>query len=129
VRNTVYLCLLFVAVAGCQPDAAPLPKTYPVSGKVVLENGQPLRSGMVMFQSAADPSVTTTGVIQSDGSFSLTTLRDGQRADGAVAGQHRVTVIPPQDETQSAMVTVFREPYTVEAGDNDFTLVIEPPQR
>jgi hypothetical protein len=63
-----------------------------VSGKVT-HNGQPVTSGSVVFtpvggtQSSA--ARIATGQIESDGSYTLTTYDTG---DGAVLGQHIVTV-------------------------------------
>ncbi len=62
------------------------PKTVPVSGRVVF-NGVPLTFGSVMFQPNAGP--VATGVIQADGTFSLSAFEPG---DGALPGKHRVSV-------------------------------------
>ena len=78
--------LLLIAVCGCSDNQVP---TWPVSGKVVLEDGTPLETGTVEF--ASDDGIhTARGSIQSDGSFRLTTFRNG---DGAVAGAHDAVVI------------------------------------
>jgi hypothetical protein len=62
-----------------------------VSGKVTY-NGKPVTTGSVMFTplgGAKDASRIATGQIESDGSYALTTYDTG---DGAVLGQHAVTV-------------------------------------
>ena len=79
-----------LCLAGCGRRSAPLPRTYPVHGKATYENGAPVTAGLVQFQPQSEPSVTTAGVIRNDGSYSLTTMRDGLRAEGAVAGPNRV---------------------------------------
>lgn len=68
--------------AGCNRG----PQMAPVTGKVTY-NGQPLTFGVVQFQSASGQPAR--GEIQSDGTFSLSTFRQG---DGAVVGSHRVRV-------------------------------------
>ena len=70
------------AAAGCSrrlPTAA-------VQGKVLYQ-GQPLRFGSVLFQSAAGPPAT--GIIQPDGTFQLSTYG---KNDGAVIGKHQVQI-------------------------------------
>lgn len=62
------------------------PTLVPVEGKV-LYKGQPLTFGSVWFQPKSGQPAT--GVIQSDGTFSLETRGFGP---GAVVGTHRVRV-------------------------------------
>jgi hypothetical protein len=62
-------------------------------------------------------------LIQSDGTYSLVTKRDGLQADGAVPGANRVIV---QCGLQS---TIYPAPYRVEARDNEFNLKIERSRR
>jgi hypothetical protein len=76
---------LLLGTSGC---ANPL-RTYPVSGKVVFEDGSPVRVGTIEFKSI-DHQVQARGTIERDGSFRLTTF---QEFDGAVAGRHRVVVV------------------------------------
>jgi hypothetical protein len=63
-----------------------LPERVPVSGRVVID-GQPLTSGTIRFKPTQGR--VATGVIQSDGSFTMSTFEDG---DGVVPGTHAVTV-------------------------------------
>src|SRR5262249_41979933 len=92
----VLAALAFVGAAGCGPGA---PKAPPVRGKVVFkEDGKPLTGGAVRFESAAEPKVVAWGEIQRNGTFSLTTYKEG---DGAVAGEHQALIEPPEgDETK-----------------------------
>lgn len=73
-------------LAGCGSSA---PRTYSVTGKVVFEDGVALQSGLVEF-TALEPEISSSGRIEPDGSFRLTTVSEG---DGAVAGEHRAIVI------------------------------------
>lgn len=84
VRIACFLSLLFLA--GCGSHG---PKTYPVSGEVVFEDGVVLQGGLVEF-SSAEREMSATGRIGPDGKFRLTTVKDG---DGAIAGLHRAIVI------------------------------------
>jgi hypothetical protein len=74
--------------AGC---GAAGPKTAPVTGKVIYK-GQPVPSGTVSFIPAS--GTAATGEIDADGSFRLTTFRDG---DGAILGLHKVVIVAMQD--------------------------------
>jgi len=58
-------------------------RTVPVEGKV-LYRGKPLEFGSVMFQPEKGP--TARGTIQPDGTFRLSTYREG---DGAIPGAHQ----------------------------------------
>ncbi|QEH39010.1 hypothetical protein OJF2_76220 [Aquisphaera giovannonii] len=61
--------------------------TLPVKG-VVTYKGKPLTSGVINFEPEA-AGTEAHGAIGPDGSFTLTSYKDG---DGAVAGPHRVAV-------------------------------------
>lgn len=125
-----------LCLAGCGRRSAPLPRTYPVHGKATYENGAPVTAGLVQFQPQSEPSVTTAGVIRNDGAYSLATMRDGLRAEGAVAGPNRVFVIPAENVARRAdsrritqqgasVPTVYPTPYRVEPRDNEFNLIVE----
>jgi len=71
-------------LAGCGgEDRMP---TAPVEGKV-LYNGEPLKFGSVVFIPEAGPPAR--GTIQPDGTFYLSTYKDG---DGAILGENRVEI-------------------------------------
>jgi hypothetical protein len=85
---------LLVSVAGC---GAKGPKTYPVSGKVVVKNGdvKKLVGGFVRLQSVADSSLVGVGEIGEDGSFGIGTFIDGKPQGGLPEGEYRARVEPP----------------------------------
>jgi hypothetical protein len=119
-----------VLIAGCKGGKA-LPKTYPVTGKVVYPDGTPLTGGLVHFKPEGNDAVTTSGPIGADGSFSLSTFIDGQKVVGATEGPHTVTVLPPQGQDQgaargqSAQPFELRDTFTVKAdGENHFTITL-----
>lgn len=79
-------CLLLVslaALAGCGNKHLPMAA---VEGKVLFR-GEPLEFGGVLFQPDVGPPAL--GAIEPDGTFRLSTYRDG---DGAVVGLHRVQI-------------------------------------
>jgi len=82
------LCSLTLGCSG----SAGRPPLARVSG-TVTHNGKPVTSGSVVFTPVGDSQGAgariATGQIESDGSYTLTTYDTG---DGAVLGQHIVTV-------------------------------------
>lgn len=74
-----------LAPCGCGPDGPPL---HPASGRVVFKGGRPVAGGAVEFDPGGKRPVAR-GTLDADGGFTLTT--DGR--PGAVAGDHRVTVV------------------------------------
>jgi len=64
-------------------------KTYPVQGKVVFADGSPVKVGTIETKSV-EHGIQSTGQIERDGSFTLTTYKPN---DGAVAGKHQCVVV------------------------------------
>ncbi len=91
--NPTVRCLLtlacVIACSGCGGSRrnGKLPTLIPVKGRVTYK-GKPIEKGTVKFEPDGYGR-NASGRLQSDGTFVLTTLKDG---DGVVAGQHRVTV-------------------------------------
>lgn len=84
-----FLGRLLVATAFCVVAAgcgSKNPPTATVSGKVLYQ-GQPLQSGSVLF--VPDAGAAARGMIQSDGTFRLSTYKPD---DGAIIGKHRAEV-------------------------------------
>lgn len=96
---TRFLCVVslligIVLVAGCRAKREVVtPETFPVSGKVVTNS--PLPEGYQVILTPKDTEKTAFGTVQSDGSFSLTTLYMGVRCEGAAQDIYTVTVMPP----------------------------------
>jgi hypothetical protein len=87
--NSMYKFLIVAVVCvlvGCNDDRV---ATYPVKGKVLFEDGSSPRFGDVEF---FEPTlkINARGKIARDGTFVLGTY---DKADGAVAGQHKVVII------------------------------------
>ncbi len=119
-------CLALMILLGCRGGAA-MPKTYPAGGKVSFKGGGPVSGGLVQFGSLSDTTVTLTGDIQSDGTFTLKSLKGRQWADGAIPGTYRVFVVPGTDK--AAEPVNLPDAQTVKEGKNQFDLVIEKPKR
>lgn len=89
-----------LVLAGCGSDFDK-PKLGKVHGKVTYK-GQPVQAGRVVFTPAqgkgGDTGQTATGEINSDGTYDMTTFNTG---DGAILGQHIVTVIIPEKGSEN----------------------------
>ena len=101
---------VWAGLAGCRnSDSLPALPVYEVKGKVLLADGKPLRGGLISFVPKGDLPVTPSGVIASDGTFSLVT---GGSGDGAPPGDYKVRVEAPQfqwtrvQEVQEAALSV-----------------------
>jgi hypothetical protein len=99
------LALLLLGVLGCGPSM------YPVRGKVILNDGTPVTTGMVIFESKGEKPIVARGDIKPDGSYELSTNKPG---DGVPPGKYRVHVTPPVhvNVEESAPKPVFDERYT-----------------
>jgi hypothetical protein len=118
--TTSLAALVLLACWGCgdggsKPYVAP---TVPVKGKVTYK-GQPVTAGNVMFE-PIDIGKEAFGKIQPDGTFTLTSFKDG---DGAVKGVHRVGVI-----NNNKIPRMYRDPASskteveVTEGKTDYTI-------
>lgn len=92
-------CLFFLTLIayGCGSSEPPRLKTFPVSGKVLV-NGQPANHAEVTFHSksplknAEGRDVFPFAITQADGTFDVLTYSE---ADGAPPGQYDVTITWP----------------------------------
>jgi len=117
------IVIVLLSIMGCGGGLT----TYPAKGKVVFKDGRPVTSGgRVEFQSTSDHQVKASGWIDfQDGSFSLTTYKDGKQVEGAVEGSHRVVI-----ELRNPVVVVrLPNVYTVGPQENDFTIEVPRPRR
>jgi len=106
--------------AGCSdPNVAttPIGKTYPVSGRVVLANGKPLAAGRVVLVPDESTGAPSSGEIQADGQFRLTTKSPD---DGAVPGRYKVRVEP----AESARGKTRKPPFPVRYLDEDTSNIV-----
>src|SRR5579883_1927961 len=88
VALTPLAVLVFLWCPGCGSKEGPyVAATVPVKGSVTYQ-GKKLTQGEVTFESLENGR-EAHGRIQPDGTFVLTTFKEG---DGALAGDHRVAV-------------------------------------
>lgn len=86
------ICMLMtagaiLAMACCVGCGTTGPAIAPVNGKVLID-GKPLTQGRVVAVPAAGRGAN--GIIQPDGSFTLSTYEPG---DGALVGTHKISVV------------------------------------
>ncbi|EDL58287.1 peptidase associated/transthyretin-like domain-containing protein [Gimesia maris] len=84
------ITLICTACSGASEDkwTKQRPPTYPVTGTVKF-NGTPLEGATVVFQSNGAQTQAAVGRTDKDGNFQMRTFEEG---DGAIAGEHRVTI-------------------------------------
>ena len=123
--------VLVLFAVGCGPRSS-LPKTYPVTGKVIDRGGQALPAGTsILFAPVADSSFSVSGDLGSDGKFSLFTVKGKDRGSGAPEGEYRVTIqlpIPP-DQRRGATSIDLPRTFKVEPKDNDFPIEVDLPRK
>lgn len=99
-RLFTWLSLIVVTVAssGCSSSQPAGPPTVEVQGKLIITKGANIaslynREGAVEFQSVEQPGVRAYGELNEDGSFKLTTRKDGVHKSGLVEGTHRIRLL------------------------------------
>ncbi len=133
---------VIAAVCGCGADGDRL-QTYTVTGKVTFSDGKPwpeLEGGRIILQSIEHEELSATGAIEPDGTFHQLTTYEFN--DGAVAGPHRVAIMPPmrpnvdQDEVRLPPLIHMRfesleasglKLTVTEDGPNEFPLEVDRP--
>lgn len=107
--KSLLLCsFVLLPLIGCGPSR---PETAQVSGKITF-NGQPVPAGRIAFwPPKGRPAIAE---IRPDGSYELTSFSDG---DGAILGQHRVTIkatrvhFPGGDRTKGVVEWLVPQSY------------------
>jgi hypothetical protein len=117
------ICGLLLTL-GCGKNVK-LPPTNPTRGKVVFRQGGHLTGGSILFVSQDNPSVSASSKIGEDGTFELRSFIAGDEAPGAIAGSHRVTIIPPCIGNEFSMPSIPEQTVSVSPGENNFTITID----
>lgn len=86
----VFRAALLLAATGCGGEGPYSVKLYPVRGRILLADGQPLAGGSVQFI-PSEGGLPATGEVGQDGSFSLKTFKT---REGAAPGRYKVRVEP-----------------------------------
>jgi hypothetical protein len=97
-----YTPLFLLLLAGC---TKPEPVCYPVDGTAEFY-GKAAEGFTVEFASQAEETkgLSAMGKVGADGKFTLKTTINGKEKDGAVAGLHKVVVVPPPSGTGPAVI-------------------------
>jgi hypothetical protein len=116
----VAMMLGVVALTGCEPPAQREgPPTYPVSG-AVTQDGEAVVGATVRFE-LADGSQTSIGKTDDSGKYELSTYA---AADGALAGEYKVTVTKDQAIGGAEAVAEDDPNYTGEEADVKYENVL-----
>jgi hypothetical protein len=113
---------------------------YPVHGRVVYEDGNPLTEGQVVGEmTEGETRVMAQGSVKSNGTFSWGTQRPG---DGAKPGKYRVVVLSravgEREASQGMLPAVDRKyanpqtsgiDFEVKPGKNELKITVTKPQR
>ena len=96
-------------------------------GKWSFKKANRLPRGAVRFRLKTNARIFATGAINADGSFTLLSIVNRERASGAMAGVYRAEYVPPVgfDQQESYSPRLVNEEYTVVPGDNEFTLTLQ----
>jgi hypothetical protein len=107
------LVAVCAVVTGCSnSQALPVLTVYEVKGKVLLTDGKPLADGWIYFVPKGNLTVTPSGSIGTDGTFSIVT---GGSGEGAPAGEYKIRVESPRYQaTQKAKKPLYPFKYTDE---------------
>ena len=89
---------LFAFPAGCGDSGPQRPETVPATGRVFF-NEKPLEGAQVSFMGSGTQQAAV-GKTDAEGRFRLTTFEPG---DGAMPGEHRVTVSKVEAEGREVM--------------------------
>jgi hypothetical protein len=123
------LLILALFAAGCGSGRSSLPPLYKVTGLVTARGGQSLAGGLIQFASS-DTSLSVSGDLAEDGSFSLHTFKGSEKGSGAPGGEYRVTIVLPIPADQRALPAInLPKPLRVEAKDNHFPIEVTVPKR
>src|SRR3954466_2152102 len=120
-------CLMVViACGGCNRNSVDI---APVRGKVTVD-GKPLAKAKIRFAPTAkgntEPGKPAWGDVQTDGTYRLTTHKTG---DGAVVGEHWVTILNPDEDLPQGVPDFSRlmlpkKAQVAAAKDNEINFVL-----
>ena len=90
------LAVAVLALSGCDDQ----PKTYPVSGKLVVAGGdvKQLAGHYVEIVKEGDPNTRAAGPIGPDGAFSLETLHAGVVLKGVLEGRYQARILRSEED-------------------------------
>jgi hypothetical protein len=121
---------LSALLSGCgDSDSAPTSlKTYPVKGKVVLADGKPLASGVVVF-ALPEKGMEFEAPLDSDGAFSLKSSYGEGAPEGSYKIRIQTDVTKPGEAKGRGRRSAANLPYPAKYGDettSGLTAVVKP---
>ena len=124
--NLRHLLLLpaVVAFIGCGSAEAPPPETYVATGHVLGRDGQPLTGGIIQFIHQQQAALTTSAMIEEDGTFQLTTIHGNQNLAGAIEGEFQVLVTLPIVAGQVPQTVTLPEPVAISPSENRLVIYL-----
>jgi hypothetical protein len=122
------LAVLLAVAVGCGGQTINMPPTYSATGSVHYKGGTPVAGGAILFIPLTDNTLSVSGEINDDGSFTLYTVKGSEKAKGAPEGAYRVTVQPPiLADHRPVQGISLTETYRVEPKENTFTIEVTAP--
>jgi len=107
---SIVVMIGFVVLSGCGASSGPRLPTVPVKGKLLIDGKSYGNCTVILSATTVDPdpklaaaNKSVTGVVKEDGTFVLTTYKEG---DGAPAGTYEVTVASDMSDPKSVMTPV-----------------------
>jgi hypothetical protein len=129
-RSCLVAAVCLTLLPGCSGS-----KTAPVRGQIVYFDGQPAGKeleGYVITFEAVDGSGGGSGVVDADGTFEISTFKEG---DGALLGAQRVAITPPFNQEGMRLPSILSAQYlrletsglevVIEKGVNKVELKVE----
>ncbi|HEV3387056.1 MAG TPA: hypothetical protein VG097_19715, partial [Gemmata sp.] len=92
--GSLVLGTLFGVAVGCGGQISNMPPTFSATGSVHYKGGTPVAGGAILFIPLTDNTLSVSGEINDDGSFTLYTVKGSEKTKGAPEGGYRVTVQP-----------------------------------
>jgi hypothetical protein len=121
-------CLVAIALfwlAGCGPSE---PVLYPVTGTLKLADGKSPAGCVVEFSSQGGETkgLNARSEVAADGTFTLVTLVNGKEKPGAVAGLHKVAVVPPPASSSGGPPPPAIAPKYLDYNTSGLTFEVKP---
>jgi hypothetical protein len=120
-----FALLFLLGLAGCGGPGPYSGTLYPVKGQVLLADGKPLTGGSVQFI-PKQRGLPASGRIESDGTFSLKSLKTGE---GAAPGEYKIRIEPSSEllakKGRTAQKLPFASKYREYDGNTGLTTTIK----
>jgi hypothetical protein len=115
-----------LALTGCSGQEP----TYPSRGRVVYKgSGEPVSNVTIWFESTRPPYQRASGIVEDDGTFSLSTIAENS---GAIRGEHRVRFdpghpggVPIAESAEKGLATIM-DPKYLEFRTSGIVVTVDP---